>query len=212
MTSRSNERVARLFDAHAEGYDRQMGGAERWLLGHHRRWATSRASGEVLELAVGTGLNLPLYGEDASSVVGLDLSGAMLARAHERITEHELGERAVVQRGDAQALDLPDASVDTVLATYALCTVAAPGAVLQEARRVLRRGGHLVLVDHGLSRSAPGRLVQRALNPATLRWQSDDLLLQPLALVEAAGFEVLEADQVGRAGLVHRVHAVRRAP
>ncbi len=212
MTSRSNDRVARIFDAHAGGYDQQMGGAERWLLGHHRRWAASRASGEVLELAVGTGLNLPLYGAPVRSVLGVDLSEAMLDGARARIAEHHLGDRVAVRRGDAQALDLPDASMDTVLATYALCTVAEPGLALAQARRVLRPGGRLVLVDHGLSRSGLGRLVQRALNPATLRWQSDDLLLQPGPLVEAAGFEVLEADQVGRAGLVHRVHAVRPPP
>lgn len=209
VTKWSAGRVQRYFDAHADGYDQQMGGAERWLLGHHRRWATSRATGHVLELAVGTGLNLPLYGGAVRSVLGVDLSESMLARASEQIADHHLGVRIQVERGDAQALDVDDASMDTVVVTYALCTFPDPAAALTEAWRVLRPGGHLVLVDHGLARPAWAHLVQRALNPAALRWQGDDLLLEPRLLVADAGFEVVEADQVGRAGLVHRLHACR---
>lgn len=211
MTERSNARVQRYFDAHAGGYDQQMGGAERWLLGGHRRWATSRAEGEVLELAVGTGLNLPMYDEKARRVVGVDVSEEMLQRASARVAEHRLGHRIAVRLGDAQRLDLLDASMDTVVATYALCTIPDPSAALAEAWRVLRPGGQLVLVEHGQCRSAAGRLVQRALNVFTLRWQSDDLLLQPRTLVAEAGFEITVAEQVGRAGLVHRVHARRPA-
>lgn len=73
--------MQRYFDAHTSGYDRQMSGTERWLLGRHREWATSRAAGDVLELAVGTGLNLPLYGERVLHVLGIDLSEAMPDRA-----------------------------------------------------------------------------------------------------------------------------------
>lgn len=199
--------MERYFDAHAGHYDRQMGGAERWLLGTHRAWATSGAGGDVLELAVGTGLNLPLYGAEVRHVLGLDLSEAMLDCARERVHAHRLEDRVEVRRGDAEHLELPDTSVDTVVATYALCTIPDPDAALLEAKRVLRPGGGLVLVDHGPSRSALLRVAQRALNPLTVRWQSDDLLRDTHALVIAAGFEVVEADQVGVTDLVHRVHA-----
>src|SRR4051794_34278946 len=67
-------RVRRHFDAHAGEYDRQFGAAEQRLLGEQRRWATSRARGRVLELAVGTGLNLPLYPREVRHVLGVDLS------------------------------------------------------------------------------------------------------------------------------------------
>ena len=77
MTRRlSNARVQRYFDAHAGGYDRQMGVAERRLLGSQREWATSRAVGKVLELAVGTGWNLSLYPTGVEHVLGIDLSGS----------------------------------------------------------------------------------------------------------------------------------------
>lgn len=212
VKGRSAARVERYFDAHAQHYDRQMGGAERWLLGEQRRWATSRATGDVLELAVGTGLNLPLYGDQVRHLLGIDLSNAMLECAQDRLGDHHLEERMEVQRGDVQHLDLPDSSLDTVVATYAMCTIPDPHAALLEARRVLRPGGRLVLVDHGPGRSGWLRVAQRALNLVTVRWQSDDLLRDTRLLVAGAGFEIVEADQVGVAGLAHRVHARKPTP
>jgi ubiquinone/menaquinone biosynthesis C-methylase UbiE len=202
-------RVRRYFDAHAADYDRQFGAAERRLLGDQRRWATSRASGRVLELAVGTGLNLPLYPEEVAYVLGVDLSEPMLDRARARIAAHRL-ERVAVRQGDVAHLDLPDASVDCVVATYALCTVADPVAVLREARRVLVPGGRLVLVEHGPARTRWIRAVQHLLNPVARHWQADDLLRDPRPALLTAGFTVTEAEQGGVGGLAYRVSA--RAP
>ena len=204
---RSSARVRAYFDEHAGDYDRQFSVAERRLLGEHRRWATSRVRGTTLELAVGTGLNLPLYPDAVPRVVGIDLSEGMLERARARTRTLGLVDRVELQVGDVRHLDLPDASVDTVLATYALCTVADPAAAVREAARVLVPGGRLLLVEHGLGERRWMRAVQRALNPLSLRWQADDLLGRPVEVVRAAGFDVVDADRTGTAGIVHRVHA-----
>ncbi|WP_448628232.1 class I SAM-dependent methyltransferase [Geodermatophilus sp. URMC 64] len=204
-------RVRGYYDTHADDYDRQFGGVERRLLGDQRRWATSRARGTVLELGVGTGLNLPLYPDDVVRIVGVDLSEEMLARARARVSAAGLGGRVELRRGDAHAVDLPDGSVDTVVSTYSLCTVADPAAVLREARRVLAPGGRLVLVEHGPARGRVLRGVQRLLNPLAVRWQADDLLREPRVLAAAAGFAVTGADQAGFGGVVHRVAAHRPA-
>jgi ubiquinone/menaquinone biosynthesis C-methylase UbiE len=208
----SDARARDYFDAHAGDYDRVIGVAERRLLGDHRRWATSRARGTVLELAVGTGLNLPLYPDAVRRVVGVDVSEGMLDRARARIRDLGLADRVDLRLGDVQHLDLPDASVDSVVATYSLCTVADPTAAVREAWRVLSPGGPLVLVEHGLGASRWMRAVQRVLNPLTVRWQADDLLGEPRAVVEAVGFDVVEADQIGTGGIVHRIHARKQHP
>jgi ubiquinone/menaquinone biosynthesis C-methylase UbiE len=200
-------RTRRYFDAHAADYDRQVADAERRLLGDQRGWATSRAHGRVLELAVGTGLNLPRYPDAVNHVRGIDLSEQMLERARARIAAHGLAGRVEVRQGDVEHLDLADGSVDCVVSTYSLCTVADPVAVLREARRVLVPGGRLVLVEHGPARTWWIRTVQRLINPFAKRWQADDLLRAPLPLVEAAGFTITEADQDGVGGLAHRVSA-----
>ena len=206
MGSLTTARARRYFDTHAADYDRTVADVERRLLGDQRGWATSRARGRVLELAVGTGLNLPRYPDAVEHVLGIDLSEQMLERARARIADQRL-DRVEVRQGDVEHLDLPDASVDTVVSTYSLCTLADPAAVLREARRVLVPGGRLVLVEHGPARTWWIRTVQRVINPFAKRWQADDLLRAPRPLAEAAGFTIIEADQDGVGGLAHRVSA-----
>jgi ubiquinone/menaquinone biosynthesis C-methylase UbiE len=203
-------RSRRLYDAHAEEYDRSIAAFERLVFGEHRRWATARATGAVAEVAVGTGLNLPLYDSSVRSVLGIDQSEPMLEVARRRVREHGLGDRVQLRRGDMQRLELPDASVDTVLATYALCSVPDPLAVVVEARRVLSPGGRLVLVEHGVATAWPVRLLEHAAQSLSVRFAADDLLGDPGPLAREAGLELELLERHGRGGLVHRV--VARAP
>jgi ubiquinone/menaquinone biosynthesis C-methylase UbiE len=103
MSQPTNERIEAYFDKHARGYDREMGFFERFVLGHQRHWAVAQAHGEVLEVAVGTGLNLPLYPGDAR-VLGIDLSEQMLEKARARADAAGIASRIEVRRGDMQAL------------------------------------------------------------------------------------------------------------
>jgi ubiquinone/menaquinone biosynthesis C-methylase UbiE len=201
------DRSQRLYDSHAADYDRGIAAVERLVFGEHRRWATGRASGAVLELAVGTGLNLPLYGPSVTRVLGVDRSAGMLAVARRRVRDHGLEGRVELRQGDVQQLDVPDASVATVLATYALCSVPDPLAVLREARRVLRPGGLLVLVEHGIAGSWPVRLLQQAAQPLSVRLAADDLLGDPALVARAAGLEVVLQERRGLASVVHRLVA-----
>ena len=118
---------------------------ERLLFAGGREWVCSQASGEVLEIAVGTGRNLPHYPEDVR-VTGIEFSPAMLAIARARA--RELRRDADLRAGDARALDFPDERFDTVVCTLSLCTIVDDRAAVAEARRVLRPGGRFLLLEH----------------------------------------------------------------
>ena len=205
----TNTQVRKYFDKHAAGYDRQMGFCERHLLGEHRGWATSQATGDVLELAVGTGLNLTLYPQGVRRVLGVELSERMVDLARARINEAGIGDRIEVTQGDVQNLDLPGESFDTVLSTYTVCTIPNPEAALAEGWRVLRPGGRLILVEHGPAARPWVRAGQRLINPLSIRLQADHILRDPVPIALDAGFEIVDSDQTGWSGLVYRVVAAK---
>ncbi|MGN5240541.1 MULTISPECIES: methyltransferase domain-containing protein [unclassified Rhodococcus (in: high G+C Gram-positive bacteria)] len=206
MTRPDNARIAELFDATAPRYDRQIRLSERRLLGNPRKWAVGHASGRVLEIAVGTGLNLPLYSPDVTAVTGIDLSSGMLAHAQQRIADHGLA-HCEVRRGDAQALDLEDESVDTVVSTLSYCTIPDPAAACAEAMRVLVPQGRFVLVEHGPSTNRLLTRIMRAIEPLTLKFMADNLVRDPVPYLEDAGFVIDTVDRTGLRGICFRILA-----
>jgi len=196
-------RWRRYWDKHAKGYDRQMTFFDRRLFGDTRTWVCTRAHGEVLEVAIGTGLNLPHYPEGVR-LTGVDFSPAMLAIARRRASE--LGVQVDLREGDAQALDVPDASFDTVVCTFGLCAIPNYRQAVAEMGRVLRPGGLLLLADHVASTARPVRAVQRLLELVTVPLQGEHFLRRPLESVRAQGFEVEIQERFTR-GIVERVAA-----
>lgn len=203
MTADRTERVQRHYDRSAGSYDRIISWAEKALFGGGREWICSRARGEVLEIAVGTGRNLPFYPEDVR-LTGMELSPKMLNIAHRRA--RELGREDDLLLGDAQNLPFSDASFDTVVATLALCTIPDDRRAVAEAARVLRPGGRLLLLEHVRSLVLPVRMVQRVLEPLTLLLDHDHLLREPLRHVEDAGL-VVERLERSKWGVVERLAA-----
>jgi hypothetical protein len=139
------QRLRRYWDRNARNYDKQIAFWERRLFSDGRRWVCSQASGEVLEVAIGTGRNLPYYPQGIH-LTGIEFSPAMLALARQRADE--LGLNVDLRVGDAQALDLPDARFDTVVCTLSLCAIPDDRQAVAEMWRVLRPGGRLLLLDH----------------------------------------------------------------
>ena len=197
------DRVFRVYEKEAHKYDREMRFFDRLLFAGGREWVCAQAVGEVLEIGIGTGRNLPHYGDDVR-LTGVELSPAMLEIARARA--HELGREVDLRVGDAQALEFGDESFDTVVCTLSLCTIPDDRAAVAEMRRVLRPGGRLLLLEHVRSPLLPVRLGQRLLDPLAVRFAADHLLREPLGHLRAEGFEV---DRLGRSklGIVERVSA-----
>jgi ubiquinone/menaquinone biosynthesis C-methylase UbiE len=191
------------YEREAGGYDRQIAVFERLLFGDGRRWACAGADGDVLEIAAGTGRNLPFY-PAAATVIATELSPAMLAIAERRA--RELGRDVDLRVGDAQALEFPDAHFDTVVCTLALCTIPDDRAAVAEVKRVLRPGGRFRLMEHVRSPRRRIRAGQRLLDPLFVRLEADHLLREPLEHLHAEGF-VIERLERSKLGLVERVVA-----
>jgi ubiquinone/menaquinone biosynthesis C-methylase UbiE len=202
-TARETERVRRLMDKQAPRYDRQMNFFDRVLFASGREWACSKASGDVLEVAVGSGRNLEFYPE-GTALTAIEFSPEMLALARQRAGE--LGRDVDLRLGDAQELELPDGSFDTVVCTLALCTIPDPARAVAEAHRVLRPGGRYVGFEHVRSPVRAVRGVQRVLDPLTVRFEGDHLLREPLDCLRAAGFGVEELER-SKWGIVERIVA-----
>jgi ubiquinone/menaquinone biosynthesis C-methylase UbiE len=134
LDARETERVLRLYEKDAHKYDREMRFFDGLLFAGGREWICEQAAGEVLEIGIGTGRNLP-HSRDDVHLTGVELSPAMIEIARTRA--RELGREVDLRVGDAQALEFPDESFDTVVCTLALCTIPDEGAAVAAVRRVL---------------------------------------------------------------------------
>jgi len=153
------------------------------------------ASGRVLDLGIGSGLNLPFYGPQTSQVLGVDPSEGLLRLAAEQARNSPVSIELLKSSGEALPLD--DQSVDTVVMTFTLCTIPDAAKAVAEIRRVLKPEGTLLFAEHG-----------RAPDPGVARWQDRmtpiwrriaggcHLNRQPDALIRSAGFGI-DALKVG---------------
>lgn len=166
---------------------------EALLVRDSRRWVCSRARRRVLEIGVGTGLDLGHYAA-ATQVTGIDLSARMLAVARERA--ERLGRAVDLRIGDAEALGFADASFDSVVISFALSTIPDHRRALAEARRVLVPGGRLLVLDHGHGRDRVTRVAQRVAGFFTARLYADHRDRDAVREVLALGFEIEELQQI----------------
>jgi ubiquinone/menaquinone biosynthesis C-methylase UbiE len=196
-------RWQRYWDKHSRTYDKQMRFFDRHVFGDSRTWACGQARGNVLEVAVGTGLNLEAYPDDVT-LTGIDFSDAMLDVARGR--SKELGRPATLLQANAHELPFDDESFDTVVCTFGLCAIPDHTRAITEMTRVLRPGGRIILVDHVESTSRVARAVQRGLETFTIPLGGEHFLRRPLKHVSAAGFDI-ENVQRFKLGVVERLVA-----
>jgi len=127
-------------------------------LAAYRSRVIPAADGRVLEIGIGSGLNLPFYSRSIEGLIGLDPSPKLLSLTRRNV---RLGLRSVeLVEGSAEAIPLEDSSIDTVVTTWTLCSIPDAGRALHEMHRVLRPTGRLLFVEHG-----------RAPDPNVVWWQ-----------------------------------------
>jgi ubiquinone/menaquinone biosynthesis C-methylase UbiE len=157
----------------------------------HRARILPAAMGSVLEVGIGSGLNLPFYTSQVKQLFGVDPSGALLNMARPK-AERVPFPVELIQKS-AEELPFRDAAVDTVVVTWALCSIADPARALGEMRRVLRPQGQLIFVEHGLSPDPTVRAWQDRINPLWRRVAGGCNLNRKIDdLVRSAGFQISE--------------------
>jgi ubiquinone/menaquinone biosynthesis C-methylase UbiE len=158
------------------------------------------ARGRVLEIGIGSGLNLPFYSRDVERLFGVDPSSSLLSMARRKTDR--LPFPVELLRESAEELSLDGGSIDTAVATWVLCSIPDPVRALREIRRVLRPDGRMLFIEHGLAVGGRVQTWQERLNPAWRRLsggcnmnrKTDDLLLR-------AGFQIAELNNFYMKGI-----------
>ena len=189
----------------AEQYEKKT-----WLDQHilgvarQRKRLMSQAHGKILDVACGTGLNFSIF-PSASEITAIDLSPRMLEIARQKVAALNLNVQLKMM--DAQRLEFPDGTFDTVTSTLSTCTFPDPIQALQEMKRVCRAGGLILLLEHGhsslswLANYQDRHVFQHYQQNAGCRWNQD-----PLNLVKVAGLNILSSKRFAL-GMFHVIAA-----
>jgi SAM-dependent methyltransferase len=159
----------------------------------HREQVCAGLTGEVVEIGFGSGHNVPYYPSAVTSVDAVEPAGAGWRLAGKRLAASPVRVRRAGL--DGQVLPFADDSFDSALSTWTLCTIPDPAAALDELRRVLRPGGALHFVEHGLAPDADVQRWQHRLEPVQKRlFGGCHLTREVLPMLRSAGFDVVESD------------------
>lgn len=208
---RETRKARTRYDRIAPVYDLLNRAAERVRYRKWRPMLWERApAGRVLEVGIGTGANSPYYPERVR-VVGIDLSGRMLARAAGS-PEAGAGRAPGLVQMDAQALGFQDEAFDAAVGTFVFCSVPDALQGLVETRRALRPGGRLLLLEHVRS---PRPVISRFmdwLNPMAVRTMGVNINRDTAEAVRRAGFRITEDRPLAAGGIFRLIEAVRPDP
>lgn len=159
----------------------------------YRERVVPQAAGVVLEIGVGSGLNLRFYGAGVSQLYALDPSDALLGMARKKAMRAAVPVTFLAHSGEEIPLDR--ASVDMVVMTWTLCSIPDPGRALREMRRVLRPGGTLLFAEHGLAPDPGVQRWQNRLNTLWGRFTGGCNLNRPVTeLIRGAGFTIAQVE------------------
>lgn len=165
------------------------------VIAEQRALLVPGARGRVLEVGIGSGLNLPYYdGERVERLYGIDPSAALERRAWRRAAAAPFPVEVI--EGSAEEMAVADGTFDTVVSTYTLCSIGDLPQALREIRRVLKPGGSYLFCEHGLSPDRSVAAVQHRITPVWRHIAGGCHLDVPMAeLIRAAGFRITELEE-----------------
>jgi ubiquinone/menaquinone biosynthesis C-methylase UbiE len=151
-----------------------------------------QARGEVLEVGIGSGLNLPFYSSEVKRVHGVDPSLELQRMARERAASLPVNVDFLSQSAE-EPLPLPSGSMDTIVMTWTLCSIANAPKALEQMKRVLKPGGHLIFVEHGRAPDHGVAVWQDRITPAWKRIGGGcQLNLKVDEIITKAGFQITD--------------------
>lgn len=191
----ATENTRRAYDRASRVYDIEEGFMDWLAAGKWRAslWDMVSADDQVLEIGVGTGRNFKYYRPDLAGT-GIDISPKMLAKAERKAAKD--GINVELQLMDAQALELPDESFDVTIATFVFCSVPDPVLGLEEAKRVTKVGGRLLLLEHVLPRWQPARWIMQRMNGIARTFSGANIARNTVKNVEKADWRIDEVRPV----------------
>ena len=190
-SSKATVDTRRRFDRNAFLYEILDRRWEKRSLGRWRKLLWKQVEGKsILEVGVGTGMNIPFYPPEAE-VSAIDLSPRMLKRARDLAVR--TGSDATLEEMDVQRLEFPDFSFDAVISSFVFCAVSDPVLGLREIARVLRPGGRLYMLEHVLPERKLLARMMRLVNPLVNMVTGENIDRQTRRNLELAGFRVVRA-------------------
>lgn len=200
---RRYERIAPMYD--------WLGVLPEWRYRPWRRRFWNRVmrrlpmEGRLLEIGIGTGKNV-VYWPAEAHITAMDFSPRMLSRARERIERS--GWDVSLELGDAQDLQYPDNSFDLAAMTFVMCSVPDPVVGLREVARVVRPGGHVLLMEHVRSPTPWIRTMMDLANPIVLRTMGPNINRDTVQNVSAAGLDLMDVVDLGMGGIFKIIEAL----
>jgi ubiquinone/menaquinone biosynthesis C-methylase UbiE len=189
----AKEKVRKIYDRRARFYDLVELPIECLVFSSWRQRLWSAVNGKMLlEIGVGTGKNFPYYPAGAQ-IFAIDFSSKMLERAAQKVKKFGLNIEVRVM--DVEKMDFPDNYFDSVVASFVFCSVSDPIRGLCEAKRVLKDGGRLILLEHVRSERWFGVFMD-LLNPIVVRLTGANINRKTVENVAKAGFEIIRVENL----------------
>ena len=149
------------------------------------------AEEEILEIGLGTGINLKFYPQNVKKIIGVDVNGGMIQQAQKKITNGRIEIELINQ--SSESLPFPDNTINSVVSTYTLCSIKEINLALKEIHRVLKPDGKYYFLEHGLADNPKTQKWQHRLNPLQNIWADGCNLNRDMkSLIANAGFNIIE--------------------